>query len=160
MACVLRSLYEFAFASVPPFCGLPPPELFSLGLFCAPPSCASLALLTPGLLGLTSKLFPPPSFSACWFSPSGDVLLESKAAFDCAASPSEPDLEYSLEATLMESLSWESFRAKEEGVELKQRWASMGWGLQGWMAKARSSMRREAWQRYMVSKEIVGLVAA
>jgi hypothetical protein len=111
--------YEFALSSVPPFCGLPPPELFSLGDLVGAPSCAPLALDTSGLLGLTSRLFPPPSFSAELFSPSGDVLPESNAAFECAASSSEPDFEYSLDVVLIESLSWASFCARLRGFEEK-----------------------------------------
>lgn len=100
------------------FGALPPPLLFLLGAPPCPPTPGLLGSLMSLLPGLTFMLFcgPPASLSAAASSSSGLVFEGSKAASECAAPSSEPDLAYSVDRGLSESLSCASFCANRAGV--------------------------------------------
>ena len=100
------------------FGALPPPLPFFSGAPPCPPTSGLFGSLISLLPGLTFRLFffPPASCSADASASSGDVFEESKAALVCAAPSSEPDLAYSVDRGLSESLSCASFCANRVGV--------------------------------------------
>jgi hypothetical protein len=119
-------LYAQPLLFPPLFGALPPPLCFVLTPDDAPPSWAGLGLLTSGLPGLTSNgslsaLSAFPSAADVRSADSGLVLLGLKAASDAAAESSDPDLEYSFERGLRESLSLESFEANRGAVVQRKR---------------------------------------
>lgn len=129
------------------FGALPPPLLFLLGAPPCPPTPGLLGLLTSLLPGLTFILFcgPPASLSAVASSSSGLVFEGSKAASECAAPSSEPDLAYSVDRGLSESLSCASFCANRTGVVETKR-GRMTWAR----AMAARWTARVGWMRNMV----------
>lgn len=125
---------------------LPPPLLFFSGAPPFPPTSRLLGSLTSLLPGLTFKLFcgPPASRSAVASASSGLVLLGSKAASECAAPSSDPDLAYSVDRGFSESLSCASFWARHAGVVLTKRGRTMAG-----RAKEARCTARAGWMRNM-----------
>jgi len=125
-----------------PFLGaLPPPLGFFGGALLLPPAFGFFGWLISGFPGLTFSESPPPSFSAVCFSVSGFVWLGLNAVLECAAASSDPDLLYSVDRGLSESLSWASFWASRVDVVLRKR------GEKGGRVRRRT---RVGWNRYMV----------
>jgi hypothetical protein len=130
---------------------LPPPLLFLSGAPPFPPTSGLFGSLTFLLPGLAFRLFcgPPASFSAVASASSGLVCLGSKAASECAAPSSEPDLEYSVDRGFSESLSCASFWAKRAGVVLTKRGRAMAG-----RAKDARCTARAGWMRNIVGFDV------
>lgn len=138
---------SFDLRNVQPFFGALPPPLDFLSGAPLPPAFGSLGLLTSSFPGLTlSELsFPPASLSAVASADSGLVLSGLNAASELAASWSEPDLEYSFDRGLRESLSCVSFDASLIGVVERKRGVTTAEGR----ANAARRRTRDGWKRYM-----------